>query len=92
MPDTDVLGHVNDNPIFTELYMRMHEDLMAAEELVSEARPWDFDYFDNTRWDEWTELSVPMPITQAIRLLTALTTETQQMTIIDPRTEGGDSR
>lgn len=82
-PELGIAAH----PIFDQLYQEMCADIEAAEQLLAEADV-DFDYFDNTDWDEWTEISIPAPISHLVALLT----ETQlMMTITDPRETGEDN-
>lgn len=79
--------HVLDSqsPIFCALIAEMFDDMMAADELLDEAHVDEFPYFDDNKWDEWTELSIPAPIGYTVQRLTALTTDTQVLKILDPR-------
>jgi hypothetical protein len=72
----------SESPIYCDLIAEKFDDLMAAADLATEANAWQFNYFDDTEWDEWTELSIPMPIGAAVSRLTALTTDTQLLTIL----------
>lgn len=82
-PELTVAAH----PIFDQLYAEMAADIGASEQLLDEVRIGEFEYFDDTDWDEWTQLTVPMPISHAIGRLVALTTDTQLMHIVHPATQ-----
>lgn len=90
MSDTEILTAQeqfdldSQSPIYCELVAELFDELMASSQLFDEARIGEFDYFDDLEWDKWTELTVAMPISHAINRLTALTTATQQMTILAP--------
>lgn len=84
MSDTDVLESLPmaEHPLFDGLYKIFGPDIHAAEKKVTEANPWDFGpSFDDLKWDEWTDISTPLPLGWQVALLT----ETVSMHIIAPK-------